>query len=156
MSLPHDLLRQQRATSYNLAAAAAAAGAGTAPVGEAARTTVGAAADVPDTLCQPARYEFHTWWSVDYMTRMKLSPRSFSPLLLRDVRVAEMVGVVRQADPCASGGGTAGVLHPSHVSRCGAPVQCFQPALERQAQPPAHGAHVGLGLCVLQHASAEA
>ncbi|KAJ9508667.1 hypothetical protein QJQ45_027962 [Haematococcus lacustris] len=46
MSLPHELLRQQRAalaTSYHLAAATAGAGAGTAPVAGATRSAVGSA-----------------------------------------------------------------------------------------------------------------
>ncbi|KAJ9513525.1 hypothetical protein QJQ45_006167 [Haematococcus lacustris] len=38
-----------------------------------------------DSAADKARYEFHTWCGGDYMTRMKLSPRYFSPLLLRDV-----------------------------------------------------------------------
>ncbi|GFH14669.1 hypothetical protein HaLaN_10770 [Haematococcus lacustris] len=46
MSLPHELLRQQRAalaTSYHLAAATAGAGAGTTPVARATRSAVGTA-----------------------------------------------------------------------------------------------------------------
>ncbi|KAJ9513396.1 hypothetical protein QJQ45_001428 [Haematococcus lacustris] len=38
-----------------------------------------------DSAADQARYEFNTWCGGDYMTRMKLTPRFFSPLLLRDV-----------------------------------------------------------------------
>ncbi|KAJ9505584.1 hypothetical protein QJQ45_012003 [Haematococcus lacustris] len=38
-----------------------------------------------DSAADKARYEFNTWCGGDYMTRMKLTPRFFSPLLLRDV-----------------------------------------------------------------------